>query len=46
MKSVAIPSRHTATNDFSLANKVLRSLDEVTEELLERMGGIGEFVSL
>lgn len=37
MKCIAIPNVYTRDNDFSLATKVVSSLDEVTLELLEKI---------
>jgi HAD superfamily hydrolase (TIGR01509 family) len=37
MKSIAIPNRHTRSNDFSLATRVLSSLDELTEVLVQSL---------
>jgi beta-phosphoglucomutase len=36
MACIAIPNRHTSDNDFSLATVVLRSLNDVTLELIDR----------
>jgi HAD superfamily hydrolase (TIGR01509 family) len=37
MKSIAVPNRHTADNDFSKATLVVKSLDEVTVELIDSL---------
>ena len=34
MKSVAVPTPHTADNDFSLATAVVSSLDQITPQFL------------
>ncbi|MCY2955221.1 MAG: hypothetical protein NTU53_25110 [Planctomycetota bacterium] len=36
-RCIAVPSSHTADNDFSGADLVLPSLDPVTVELIERL---------
>lgn len=37
MKSIAVPTPHTQNNDFSKATRVVRSLEEVTLELLDAL---------
>ena len=37
MKSIAIPNKYTKTNDFSTATKVLGSISEITDELLNSL---------
>ena len=37
MKSVAIPNKHTAQNDFSLASKIVDSINDLTFDLIENL---------
>lgn len=38
MQSIAVPNRHTRHHDFSQATLICASLEEITLELLERLG--------
>jgi len=37
MKSIAVPNRHTADNDFSKATRVMKALDDITVELIDSL---------
>lgn len=37
MKSIAVPNRHTMSNDFSKADLVMNSLEEVSYELIDKL---------
>jgi beta-phosphoglucomutase-like phosphatase (HAD superfamily) len=37
MRCIAVPTEHTRDNDFSLADRVLPSLHEVTIELIDAL---------